>query len=210
MSLQIQWINHASFRLEAEDAVVYVDPWKISSPRGDADVVFVSHAHFDHFNPEDVAAVSGTSLLAVGPADVVEQIPGGRVLKPGERADLGGVVIEGVRAYNVDKDFHPRSNDWLGAVIALGGVRVYYAGDTDCIPEMRQLASVDLALLPVGGTYTMNATEAAEACGTIGPRMSVPYHWGDIVGSEADARAFVDAASCCESHLLRPGDVISL
>ena len=210
MSLQIQWIAHASFRLATEDVVLYIDPWKLPSAQPDANLVFVSHGHFDHWSADDVAAVSQENTTVVGPADVVESLPGGRVLRPGERVESAGACIEGVPAYNVDKDFHPKANDWLGAVIALGGTRVYYAGDTDRIPEMDALSEVDVALLPVGGTYTMNAAQAAEACRAIGARTAVPYHWGDIVGTEADAQAFVDATAGCDTRLIRPGEVISV
>jgi L-ascorbate metabolism protein UlaG (beta-lactamase superfamily) len=210
MPLQIQWIAHASFRLAADDVVVYIDPWKLSSPQPDANLVFVSHGHFDHWSAEDVAAVSRDDTTVVGPADVVESLPSGRVLTPGDRIESTGACIEGVRAYNVDKDFHPKDNDWLGAVITLGGTRVYYAGDTDQIPEMDALSEVDVALLPVGGTYTMNSAQAAEACRAIGAKMVVPYHWGDIVGTEDDARAFVDATAGCDARLIRPGESISV
>jgi L-ascorbate metabolism protein UlaG (beta-lactamase superfamily) len=210
MSLQIQWIGHASFRLASEEVVLYVDPWKLPAAQPDANLVFVSHGHFDHWSADDVAAVSRDTTTVVGPADVVEALPGGRVLTPGERIESAGACIEGIPAYNVDKDFHPKANGWLGAVITLGGTRVYYAGDTDRIPEMDALSGVDLALLPVGGTYTMNAAQAAEACQAIGARTAVPYHWGDIVGTEADAQAFVDATAGCDARLVRPGDTISV
>ena len=210
MSVEIQWINHASFRLAADDCVVYIDPWKLSSSPADADVVFVSHDHFDHFSADDVAAVSGDATVVVGPVDTVQQLPNGRALEPGQCLELPGAVIEGVPAYNIGKDFHPRHNNWLGAVIEIGGVRVYYAGDTDQIPEMSELSEIDVALLPVGGTYTMNATEAVDACRVIGPKRVLPYHWGDIVGSEDDARAFVDAVSGSAAQLLRPGESLPL
>ena len=210
MPLQIHWIGHASFRLATEDVVLYIDPWKLPSAQPDANLVFVSHGHFDHWSADDVAAVSQDTTTVVGPPDVVESLPGGRVLRPGERVESTGACIEAVPAYNIDKDFHPKANDWLGAVIALGGTRVYYAGDTDRIPEMDALSEVDVALLPVGGTYTMNAAQAAEACQAIGARIALPYHWGDIVGTEADAQAFVDATADCDSRLIRPGEVISV
>ena len=210
MPLQIRWIGHASFRLATEDVVLYVDPWKLPSAQPDANLVFVSHGHFDHWSADDVAAVSQDTTTVVGPPDVIESLPGGRVLRPGERVESTGACIEAVPAYNIDKDFHPKANDWLGAVIALGGTRVYYAGDTDRIPEMDALSEVDVALLPVGGTYTMNAAQAAEACQAIGARIALPYHWGDIIGTEADAQAFVDATADCDSRLIRPGEVISV
>jgi len=210
MSLEIRWIGHASFRLATNGFVMYIDPWKLSSGQPDADLVFVSHGHFDHWSADDVAAVSRDATTVVGPGDVVESLPGGRALEPGDRIEIAGVSIEGIPAYNVDKDFHPIANGWLGAVFSLSGTRIYYAGDTDYIPEMNHLSDVDVALLPVGGTYTMNADQAVEACQAIGARMAVPYHWGDIVGSEADARAFVDAATGCDTRLLRPGEAISV
>jgi L-ascorbate metabolism protein UlaG (beta-lactamase superfamily) len=210
MSLEIRWIGHASFRLATDDVVLYIDPWKLSSAQPDADLVFVSHGHFDHWSADDVAAVSREGTTVVGPPDVAESLPSGRVLRPGERVESAGARIEGIRAYNVDKDFHPKDNDWLGAVITVGGTRVYYAGDTDHIPEMSELAEVDVALLPVGGTYTMDATQAAEACRAIGAKMVVPYHWGDIVGTEDDARAFVDATAGCDARLLQPGEALTV
>jgi L-ascorbate metabolism protein UlaG (beta-lactamase superfamily) len=210
MSVEIRWIGHASFRLAADDVVLYIDPWKLSSAQPDADLVFVSHGHFDHWSADDVAAVSREATTVVGPGDVVGSLPGGRALRPGERVEIAGVSIEGIPAYNVDKDFHPKANGWLGALITLAGTRVYYAGDTDHIPEMNDLSEVDVALLPVGGTFTMNSDQAAEACRAIGARTAVPYHWGDIIGSEADARAFAEAASGCDTRLLQPGEAISV
>jgi L-ascorbate metabolism protein UlaG (beta-lactamase superfamily) len=206
MSVEIQWLNHASFRLTSDNTVVYIDPWKLSPAQSDADVVFVSHGHFDHFSAEDVAAVSKDTTVVFTTPDVVEQMPTARLLKPGERAEAAGVTLEGVPAYNVDKDFHPRANGWLGVVITLGGARVYYAGDTDLIPEMSELSDIDVALLPAGGTYTMTAAQAVEACQAIRARVVVPYHWGDIVGSDADAEAFVAAASGSDARLIRPGE----
>jgi len=210
MSLEIRWIGHASFRLADDDVVLYIDPWKLPAAQPDADLIFVSHSHFDHWSADDVAAVSRDTTTVVGPGDVVGSLPGGRVLKPGERIEVGGVCIEGIRAYNVDKEFHPIANDWLGALITLGGARVYYAGDTDHISEMNGLSEVDVALLPVGGTYTMTAVQAAEACRAIEPRTAVPYHWGDIVGTETDARSFVDATAGCDARLIQPGEAISV
>ncbi len=209
MSAEIKWLGHASFRISGGGSVVYIDPWKIDGSPGDADVVFVSHSHFDHLSAEDIAKVSkdGTTLLAS--ADAAAQIPGAKTLSPGDGEQAGGVAIEAVPAYNVGKDFHPRGNDWLGAVIELDEKRIYYAGDTDVIDEMSALENIDVALLPVGGTYTMNASEAAEACKSIGCKSAIPYHWGDIVGSDEDARSFGDAAGC-NVHVLNPGEAVEI
>ena len=207
MAVEIKWIGHASFRLAA-DEVVYIDPWKIDSQPRDGDVVFVSHAHHDHFSAEDVEKVLAPGGALVASADVAAQA-GGQVLAPGESLTLGGVQLTGVAAYNVGKDFHPKAKGWLGLVLRLGGVRVYYAGDTDRIEEMGALGGVDVALLPVGGTYTMTAPEAAAAAADIGAAAAVPYHFGDIVGSAGDARAFADAAGCTV-HVLAPGQAVSI
>jgi len=209
MSIEIQWIHHASFRLSAGATVVYIDPWKLLGEPKDATVVFVSHGHYDHCSPDDVAKVSTPETQVLGPPDTADQFPGGQVLQPGQHADVAGVTIDAVGAYNLAKQFHPKGNGWLGAVIALGGVRVYYAGDTDLIPEMSDLADVDVALLPVGGTYTMDAAEAARACEAIGPTAAVPYHWGDIVGNAGDAQQFAQAAGCTV-HVLTPGQSLTV
>ena len=128
---------------------------------------------------------------------------------PGLTIELAGVRVQGVPAYNPNKQFHPKSNQWLGFIIEIGGKRIYYAGDTDLTDEMKALKDIDIALLPVGGTYTMNAAEAAEAAGHINPKLAVPYHWGDIVGGESDAEAFT-TKSPCEAKLLHPGESLDL
>jgi len=203
MAVEITWLGHASFRLAGE-AVVYIDPWKVASEPRDGSVVFVSHSHFDHCSPEDVAKVLAAGGVVVGSADAVAQIGAGKPLSAGSTVEAGGVTVAGMPAYNVDKDFHPKAKGWLGAVVRMDGVRIYYAGDTDRIAEMSELADIDLALLPVGGTYTMTAAQAAQAAVDIGAKAAVPYHFGDIVGSPADGQAFADAAPC-QVHVLSPG-----
>ncbi|KPK80588.1 MAG: hypothetical protein AMJ81_11795 [Phycisphaerae bacterium SM23_33] len=208
MGVEITWINHASFRL-AGSRVVYVDPWKISGSARDGNVVFLSHSHFDHCSAEDVAKVRAADGVVVGPADALAQVGGGQALAPGKTVEAGGVKVTGVAAYNVGKHFHPKSNDWLGAVFEMDGVRVYYAGDTDRLPEMAELKGIDVALLPVGGTYTMDAAEAARAAADIGCEAAIPYHFGDIVGSAGDAKKFADAAPCTV-HVLKPRGKVTI
>jgi len=210
MSATITWLSHASFRLAAAGGpIVYIDPWKIDWKPRDGDAVFISHPHFDHCSSEDIAAVSGAAAVLLRPAGTELDVSAEHVLAPGDRRTLAGVTIETVAAYNVGKDFHPKANGWLGAVFSLGDVRVYYAGDTDVIPEMAKLAEIDVALVPIGGTYTMTAQEAAQACEVIGPKSAIPCHWGDIVGTAADAEAFRAAASC-KVHILRPGQSLTV
>ena len=208
MSVELTWIGHASFRIASEQ-VVYIDPWKIDDAPHDGNLVIVSHDHYDHCSSQDVAKVAAEGAEIFGPGDAVDQIGQGYAALPGEQVTLADVQIEAVPAYNLAKEFHPRSNHWLGAVVTMDGKRIYYAGDTDLIDEMGKLGDVDVALLPVGGTYTMDPAEAAEACKRIGPAMAIPYHWGDIVGNVSDARAFADAAPC-EVRILQPGQSTTL
>jgi L-ascorbate metabolism protein UlaG (beta-lactamase superfamily) len=146
----------------------------------------VSHSHYDHFSAEDIAKVSGMTAKLISTQDVIQKQGKGQVLKPGQSMDVNGIKITGVPAYNPAKQFHPKSNNWLGFVVEIAGKRIYYAGDTDITDEMKALKNIDLALLPVGGTYTMNAEEAADAAKQFKPKQAIPYHWGDIVGGRAN------------------------
>ncbi len=208
MSVELTWIGHASFRI-AGPLVVYIDPWKVPNPAGDGDLVIVSHGHHDHCSPDDVGRVGKPGAAVLASADAVEQIGRGRTALPGQQITPAGVTVQTAPAYNPGKKYHPRANNWFGVVVTLDGVRVYYAGDTDVIDEMDDLQDIDVALLPVGGTYTMDAAEAAEAASRIGPKLAIPYHWGDIVGGTGDAEAFADAAAC-EVHILQPGQKITI
>ena len=209
MSVEITWISHASFRIADERNVVYIDPWKLPDAPHDADVVFVSHSHHDHCSPSDIEKVSKDDTVLIAPADTIVQLGAANAVAPGEDVTIKDVTIEAVAAYNVGKTYHPKGHHWCGAVITIAGKRVYYAGDTDLIPEMSNLTGVDVALLPVGGTYTLDAAQAAQACREIGCKDAIPYHWGDIIGDENDARRFADTAPC-EATVLQPGESMTI
>jgi L-ascorbate metabolism protein UlaG (beta-lactamase superfamily) len=209
MGITLQWLGHAGFKICHEDTVIYIDPWKLKDSPRDASLVLVSHSHYDHYSPEDIARVSGADTKLIASADVVAKEKAGETITPGQTIELGSIRVSGVAAYNPRKQFHPKSNKWVGFVIELGSKRIYYAGDTDLTDEMKSLKEIDVALLPVGGTYTMNAAEAAKATEHIKPERAIPYHWGDIVGDRADAEAFSKAAEC-EVQILSPGETISL
>jgi L-ascorbate metabolism protein UlaG (beta-lactamase superfamily) len=185
----IHWIGHASFRIEDGASQIYVDPWKLRAGSPKATVVLITHGHSDHFSPDDIALIEQPATVFVAPADVAARLKGKTVVTaaPGHSYKAGGVTVEAVPAYNRDKAFHPRSNNWLGFIVTLStGVRVYHSGDSDAIPEMEAL-KVDVAMMPCGGTYTMTAAEMAAAANTFKPQVLIPMHWGDIVGSKADA-----------------------
>lgn len=209
MGTTLQWRGHASFKICHEDTVIYIDPWKLKDSPHDASLVLVSHSHYDHYSPSDIARISGAETKLIASADVVTKEKNGEMILNGLTVDLGSVRVSGVAAYNPGKQFHPKANNWIGFVIEVGSKRIYYAGDTDLTDEMKSLKEIDVALLPVGGTYTMDASEAAEATKYIKPKRAIPYHWGDIVGGRADAEAFAEAAEC-KVQVLSAGETISL
>ncbi len=185
---KIVWLGHDGFRIDAEKTV-YFDPYQIEGGPV-ADLILISHEHFDHCSPEDVAKIQGPETVIVTEKDSAKKLTGDiRILKPGEILDLGDVKIEAVPSYNTDKDFHPRKNGWLGFIVELEGVKVYHAGDADFIPEMKDF-DVDIALLPVSGTYVMTADQAVKAALAINPKLAIPMHYGAIVGDVADALNF--------------------
>lgn len=187
----IHWLGHAGFRIDG-DKVIYFDPYQIESgPQ--ADLIFISHDHFDHCSPEDVAKIQGPETIIITEKDSAGKLTGDvRVIKPGETLVLDGVKILGVPSYNTDKDFHPRRNGWLGFLVEMSGISIYHSGDTDFIPEMKEL-NVDIALLPVSGTYVMTADQAVKAALAIGPELAIPMHYGTIVGGNQDAVTFKSA-----------------
>lgn len=185
---RIAWLGHDGFRIEGEK-VLYFDPYQISGGPI-ADMVFISHDHFDHCSPEDVAKIQGEKTVIVTEKDSAKKLRGDvRVMRPGEVLTVEGIRVEAVPSYNTDKDFHPKKNGWLGFVVEVEGVRIYHAGDSDFIPEMKTLKA-DVALLPVSGVYVMKADQAVQAALAIRPKLAVPMHYGAIVGDEEDALAF--------------------
>ncbi len=187
----IHWLGHSSFRIEDGGTQIYVDPWKLGGTTPKADVIFITHAHSDHFSPEDIAKIRKPATAFFAPKDVAYQIEGTVLtVVPGQMYTVGELKVQTVAAYNPAKKFHPKQSNWVGYVITLStGQRIYHAGDSDFTPEMRTVVA-DIALLPCGGIYTMTAAEAAEAANAFKPGMVIPMHWGDIVGSAKDPEEF--------------------
>jgi L-ascorbate metabolism protein UlaG (beta-lactamase superfamily) len=206
---RIHWLGHDAFRIDGPQTI-YFDPYKLREGNPKADVIFISHDHSDHCSPEDVAKVRGEDTLVVTIAAAADKLAGAvrglsegdvRIVEPGDAIEVRGMAVEAVRAYNVNKfrspgvPFHPREAGHVGFVVTVEGKRVYHAGDTDCIPEMADLEGIDVALLPVSGTYVMTAEEAVEAAEAIRPGVAIPMHLGRGIGSPDAAQVFKETAS---------------
>ncbi len=191
MADNIFWLGHDSFRLKGEK-VVYVDPWKLATGAEKADVILVTHDHYDHFSKDDITKISKADTVVVAPQPVAQKFDGKiTVVKPGDKMTVNGVNVEVVPAYNPNKKFHPKASGYVGYIIMLNSKRIYHTGDADLIPEMANI-KCDIALLPVSGTYVMTAVEAAEAANTLKPSLAIPMHYGDpdVVGTRTDAEEF--------------------
>ncbi|MHC1727341.1 MAG: MBL fold metallo-hydrolase [Syntrophobacteraceae bacterium] len=188
---KIHWLGHDAIRIDGSTVVLF-DPYQISVSTP-ADLILISHDHFDHNSPEDLAKVRKKDSIIVTDEASAQKLTGEvKVVAPGDRLTVKGVDIEVWPAYNTDKEFHPKEAGMLAFVITLDGVRYYHAGDTDVIPEMEKVKT-DIAFLPVSGTYVMTADEAVEAAKAIKPGIAIPMHYGAIVGSEDDAKKFKKA-----------------
>jgi L-ascorbate metabolism protein UlaG (beta-lactamase superfamily) len=210
LNLEFTRIAHDTFRI-AGSQVIYTDPFKVTK-RDEANIVLISHEHFDHLSLDDLKKVCapGTTIVAsplCKEALKAVSVKETRFLDPGGKYTAGKVEIEAVPAYNLNKFrepgkvFHPQGEKRLGFVFTLDGTRVYFAGDTDFIPEMKSIRC-DIALLPVSGTYVMTPQEAAEAAKAINPKIAVPMHYAAIVGSDADAKKFKSLVKNCQVEIV--------
>lgn len=190
----VHWLGHACFKITGSK-VVYVDPFEISGGET-ADIILVTHDHYDHLSPDDLKKIQGEKTTVVVPPCGSGMVQGNvRTIRQGETLTIDGVEIKAVPSYNIGKQFHPKEKSYIGYVFKIDDVTYYHAGDTDMIPEMTGLKP-DVAFLPVGGTYTMTAEEAARAVKEIQPKVVVPMHWGSIIGSSQDAKRFKSLCEC--------------
>ena len=191
----IHWYGQSAFRIEDSKKQIYIDPFKLpDSIDTKADLILITHGHMDHFSPDDIEKIRTPNTIIITTQDVAEKLKGNKgnifTLKPDQTIESGNIKISAVPAYNIEKKYHPKTNNWVGFIIHLSnGLTIYHAGDTDAIPEMKEIKT-DVALIPVGGTYTMTATEAAEIINIMQPKVSIPMHYGGIVGTHKDAETF--------------------
>ncbi len=192
----IEVFTQNSIRIRGNEGVIYVDPFHMREEPHDAKYVFVTHDHYDHFSPEDIEKVAGADTVLIVPekmkgtageaARFVERII---TVTPDMQTEIDGLAVETVPSYNLRKGFHPKNAGWVGYILTVDGKRIYIAGDTDATEEAKAV-SCDVALIPIGGTYTMNVDEAAELVNAMQPGVAIPTHYGSIVGSRNDAKAF--------------------
>ena len=192
----IEVLCHSSIRLNKEK-IIYIDPFKIDENYNDADIIFITHDHYDHYSEEDIDKVKKEDSIFIVPEELLTKLlrKGYNkndiiTVEPNKQYMVEEIKFETVLAYNTNKAFHPKENEWVGYIIELKGIKYYIAGDTD-ITEENKKVKCDVAFVPVGGTYTMDFKEAASLINEIKPKIAVPTHYGDIVGTNQDATDFI-------------------
>ena len=181
---------HSSIKIN-KGKVIYIDPFKIENEKYDADIIFITHDHYDHYSPEDIEKIIKENTIIVAPKTVkaLSKMKNVVSVEPNKTYEVEGIKIETIPSYNVNKQFHQKQNDWVGYILEIECVRYYIAGDTDITPENRQV-KCDVAFVPIGGTYTMDYCEAAQLVNEIKPKIVIPEHYGSIVGTKEDALKF--------------------
>ena len=209
--IKIRWHGHDTFSLE-KGLTICIDPYKLSRPIP-ADIVLISHNHFDHLSLEDLKKTSSSNTVIIAARECVSQISKvtyGELIGilPGQEKVVNNVKIKAVHAYNIDKinpdtskPFHPKEDNKIGFIVNIENISIYHTGDSDLIPEMTDLQP-DILLVPVSGTYVMTAKEAVKATEKIKPKIAIPMHYGTIVGSEVDAKEFKAMVKSCEVQIL--------
>jgi L-ascorbate metabolism protein UlaG (beta-lactamase superfamily) len=201
------WFRQSAIRFAGDGFTVYIDPWGTSREDPPADVILITHAHSDHFQPREIERLSGAATKTVAPHDVARELSGDvSAVAPGDAIEVSGIRVQTVPAYNVHPDrldMHPKANRWVGYILELDGKSYYHAGDTDHVPELDEVRT-DVAFLPIGGTYTMEPAEAAGLAKSISPQIAVPMHYGFVVGSPKDAETFRLEAEPVTVEVLTP------
>jgi L-ascorbate metabolism protein UlaG (beta-lactamase superfamily) len=200
------WFRQSAYLWRGDGLTVYIDPWMVTTD-DPADVIFITHAHFDHYQPDDIEKIRKDGTKIVAPHDIARELSGDVTpVSPGDSLNVAGIDVQAVPAYNVVKErlqAHPKENNWVGYILTLGSNSYYHAGDTDHVPELGSVRA-DVAFLPIGGTYTMDPGEAAGLAKAINPQVAVPMHYGFVVGSPADAERFAKEADPVKVETLTP------
>ncbi len=203
----LTWFRQAAIRYAAEGLTLYIDPWGTSPDDPPADAILITHAHFDHLQPREIERLRTPRTKILAPTDVAKELEGDVTpVVPGQSYEVAGVKVETVPAYNIVEerlDMHPKKNRWVGYVLELGGHTYYHAGDTDALPELGPL-SCDVAMVPIGGTYTMDWEESAELVKRMEPQVAVPIHFGFVVCSPSHSLLFKRAAAPVRVEVLEP------
>ena len=193
----IECLGHSTIKINKNNKIIYIDPYNISDGINDADYIFITHNHYDHFSEEDIKKVKNNETIIIITEDLYTNtlksgFNGMNIItvKPNENYQVEGIKFSTIPAYNTNKTFHPKENNWVGYIIELEGSKYYIAGDTDITDENKKV-KCDMAFVPVGGTYTMDFKEAAHLINEIKPKIAVPIHYGSIVGTKQDATDFV-------------------
>jgi len=201
-NIELKWLGHSGFLIQ-NGKTIYIDPFRITEDLPQADMILITHSHYDHCSIEDIKKIARDETIIICTADSQSKFRhidlklDIRLIEVGGEIefDEGNEKVWAVPAYNINKTFHEKAEDWVGYILELGEINIYHAGDTDNIPEMKHIQEIDIALLPIGGTITMNAGEAANAAIVIKPKLAIPMHFGTIVGSRGDAEIFLRQCS---------------
>ena len=195
MLKNVKWFGHSTIKFIG-DKIIYIDPYNIKESYNDADIIFITHNHYDHFSKEDLKKCINTNTKIVVTNDLLEECLGLGFRKnnillviPNYNYELDNIKFITVPSYNIDKQFHPKENNWVGYIININDIKYYIAGDTDITEEAKNVRC-DVAFLPIGGTYTMDYKEAATLANIIKPKIAIPIHYGTLVGTEEDAVRF--------------------
>lgn len=202
----IRFLGHAGFLItfaNGSSKRIAIDPYNVNFENEKADFILITHGHYDHCSIMDITKLSKPGTVIIVPADVqskVTRIEGVemQIIEVGDEIIFGNLKIEAVPAYNIEKNFHPKSEGWVGYVVKYGNTVIYHAGDSDKIPDMQRLSGYGkhgttfVIMLPVSGTYTMTAEDAAEAASLLNPDLAIPMHYGaGVEGTLEDAQNFV-------------------
>jgi L-ascorbate metabolism protein UlaG (beta-lactamase superfamily) len=202
------WYKQSAYRWKGDDRTIYIDPWEVTGEPEPADAIFLTHAHFDHYSPDDIGKLRTPDTVIVAPRDIAAELTGNvQGVGPGDTFEAAGIKGETVPAYNTVEhrlQSHPQANDWVGYLLDLGGVWHYHAGDTDALPELEGLRA-QVAFVPIGGgDFTMDPAEAAGLVKKISPEVAVPMHYGFVAGPPSLAEEFRTAAAPVAVEILTP------